>query len=909
VASVFSRFAPRLQEAIVARLGWSSLRPVQELAGEALLAGHNAVILAPTAGGKTEASFFPLLSDLVERPPQALAALYIAPIKALLNNQAERLGLYTEMVGLDRFVWHGDTSSAARKRFLREPASVLMTTPESLEVMLVSQGVDDAKLFADLRTVIIDEVHAFAGSDRGAHLMSVLERLAVRSEHDLQRIGLSATVGNPPAILDWLSGTSERPGRVVDPPKVPGRKQLMVQCCRSSAAGLNAADEGALAAQASELARGHKTLLFCQARATTELYATEMRRLGTTVHVHHSAISHEERQAAEEQFHRGSDACIVCTSTLELGIDVGDLDHVLQAEAPPTVNSFLQRMGRTGRRANQPMRMSFFCLNAETVLQAAALIELAKGRWVEPVLVQDRCWSVLIHQLLTMALASDGVAPEAAWHHLSRVPDFRGVTRGEFDRLLQWMQRDRGLDIVSGHLVLGPKAERRFGRRNFMDLYAVFSSPTAYAVVDAAGKSLGTLQQSFVDRLAEGVSCFLLGGRAWVATRIDHSARQVMVMPAPRGKKPQWGGYLPQFLGFEVCQAMRRLLLSDDEPGYLTEEAKGVLREQRELFGVLRLGNRAIEYDASEIRWWTFAGGKINKTLAYALEACCPDWKVVTDNRLVSVRGEAAERERFDDALEQLGEAEFWEDEQLWREIACDLPNYRLSKFQSLMPAWVVRETVAAYLLDMEGTWRWLSGRGAAPRPVEPVVEDRATSPLSRHSGSFPRPTLPVRWVETQADLVEVCAELGKSRVVALDVETTRTQALCVVQMANDDFITVIDARAIADLGPIAALLGDDSVVKVIHFASFERSVFRRHGVEIANVFDTCKESRQQRAGEKKHTLAAVCARELGVQVDKGEQMSNWARRPLTESQFAYAALDAEVLLSLHRVFAPGRLI
>ncbi|MCF7962609.1 MAG: DEAD/DEAH box helicase, partial [Pirellula sp.] len=199
--SVFASFAPRLQEAIVARLGWTSLRPVQELAGEAILAGKNAVVLAPTAGGKTEASIFPTLSKLVERQViHGVGAIYIAPIKALLNNQAHRLDLYTEMVGLRRFVWHGDTQANERKKFLKDPAELLMTTPESLEVMLVSQSVPAEKLFSDLRFVIIDEVHAIAGSDRGAHLMSVMERIRRYSSHDVQRIGLSATVGNPEAI-------------------------------------------------------------------------------------------------------------------------------------------------------------------------------------------------------------------------------------------------------------------------------------------------------------------------------------------------------------------------------------------------------------------------------------------------------------------------------------------------------------------------------------------------------------------------------------------------------------------------------------------------------------------------------------------------------------------------------------
>ena len=216
--SVFTRFAPRLQEAIAARLGWSSLRPVQEQAGEALLDGKNAIILAPTAGGKTEAAIFPTLSQLTLHPTRAVGALYVAPLRALLNNQADRLGLYTDMIGLKRFVWHGDTSDHQRRRFLKDPTELLMTTPESLEVMLISKRVDELALFNDLRVIIIDEIHALAGTDRGTHLISVTERLASITQHDLQRVGLSATVGNPDTIAQWIGGTSKRENVVIDPP-------------------------------------------------------------------------------------------------------------------------------------------------------------------------------------------------------------------------------------------------------------------------------------------------------------------------------------------------------------------------------------------------------------------------------------------------------------------------------------------------------------------------------------------------------------------------------------------------------------------------------------------------------------------------------------------------------------------
>jgi ATP-dependent helicase Lhr and Lhr-like helicase len=630
VVSVFARFAPRLQQAIVARLGWSSLRPVQEQAGEALLAGQNAVILAPTAGGKTEASVFPTLSQLVEHQPDGVGALYVAPIKALLNNQADRLGLYTEMVGLRRFVWHGDTADSARRQFLREPAELLMTTPESLEVMLVSSRVDSAAIFAGLRTVVVDEIHALAGTDRGAHLMSVIERLARICEHDVQRVGLSATVGNPEAILAWLQGTSRRPGRVVDPPKSPARRQILV----AHRPGL-----AEISHDAARLATGQKSLFFCQSRATTEAVAEHMRRAGTEVFVHHSAVSREERQ-----------------------VDVGDLDRVLQAEAPDTVSSFLQRMGRTGRRAGQAANTTFFCETTEGVLQSIALVELAKAGWVEPVEVERRCWPVLIHQLLAMALASDGITADDAWEHLAGVPDFQGIHRAEYDRLLQWMLRDGALRLAAGRLVLGPTAERRFGRKNFMELYAVFSSPQTYTVQTTGGQPLGSLNQAFVDRLVDGVSCFLLGGRAWVALQTRHDERVVVVEPAPRGRRPSWGGFVPQFLSFEVCQRILSVLRSDERYPYLDDEAWAVLASQRaDLRGVVDSPRGGVEIDDGELRWWTFAGGRINSTLRYALEAVGEDWKVIPDNFLIKIRGDHVGVSDLRAALDRLAEPEFWE--------------------------------------------------------------------------------------------------------------------------------------------------------------------------------------------------------------------------------------------------------
>lgn len=675
--NAFARYPPALQEAIVARLGWSELRPVQELASQAILDGHNALVLAPTAGGKTEAAMFPALAQLIEQPPSAVGMLYIAPIKALLNNQAERLGMYTEMVGLERFLWHGDVSPARKRAFCSQPAALLMTTPESLEVMLISPRVPTARLFADLRLVVVDEIHALAGSDRGAHLMAVLQRLGRLSRHDVQRVGLSATVGNAADILNWLQGSSQRPRSIIDPPRPPSAREIRV---------LLTPNGPSMGAQACSLVQGQKSLLFCQSRALSEEVAQRLRGQGSDVFVHHSSVSLAERQAAEERFHRGRDAVIVCTSTLELGIDVGDLDRVLQVNAPSTVSSFLQRMGRTGRRPGQRANTTFLCEDGVTVLQAAALVELARRGWVEKVAVQRRCWPVLVHQLLALTLQYGAIGAERCWEELAGVPDFSGIALGEFEELVEHMVGEEYLFRSAGLLSMGDEAERVFGRRNFMEMYSVFSTPQLYQVMDGNGKHVGSLEQNFVDKLVEGVSCFLLGGRAWVVDQVCHSQRELRAHRAPAGRKPEWGSMLPHFLSFEVCQEMAAILRDDRPLPYLDGALLEELRRETALGEVLV----------------TFAGGAVNQTLKMGL-LVLKGWSSRADNFRVRLE-DSVDACELGEALRVLAEETFWQAPETRERLLANLPEYRLSKFQRALPRRFAMEMVFDYLLDVERT-------------------------------------------------------------------------------------------------------------------------------------------------------------------------------------------------------------
>ena len=353
----FDRLHPGVQHHVVNSLGWSGLRPLQDEAIAPILDGEHVLALAPTAGGKTEAAVLPLLSRIATEGWRGLSVLYVCPLRALLNNLHPRLERYAGFVGLRAGLWHGDVGASARNKIFDEPPEILLTTPESLEAILMSTRRDHAGFFAGLRTVVIDEVHAFGGDDRGWHLLAVLERLSAVTGRDLQRIGLSATVGEPERLLDWLVGSSTGPARVVAPDMGSAAPPELTL---DHVGSLNNA-----ATVISRLHTGEKRLVFCDSRARVEELAVGLRERGVRTFVSHSSLALDERRQAEERFHQGTNACIVCTSTLELGIDVGDLDRVIQIDSPTTVASFLQRLGRTGRRPGTTRNLLFLTTKPE----------------------------------------------------------------------------------------------------------------------------------------------------------------------------------------------------------------------------------------------------------------------------------------------------------------------------------------------------------------------------------------------------------------------------------------------------------------------------------------------------------------------------------------------------------------
>ncbi|MEX5637008.1 DEAD/DEAH box helicase [Parafrankia sp. FMc2] len=617
---------------IVNTLQWPGLRPLQEEAVAPLLAGSDALLLAPTAGGKTEAATFPVLSRMAAENWQGTSVLYLCPLKALLNNLTPRLATYTGWLGRQAAVWHGDVPESRRARIRRERPDVLLTTPESLEAMLVSVRTDHRGFFSGVRAVIVDEVHAFAGDDRGWHLLAVLERLrrlvaAERApavpptEAELQVIGLSATVGNPSELLGWLqgSGAGRRPAQVVAP-DLPAVRPTPALTPAPPAGEIELDYVGSVTNAAKVLAalhRGEKRLVFCDSKKTVEELGQALRGLGVTTFLSHASLSAEERRRSEEAFAEARDCVIVATSTLELGVDVGDLDRVVQINAPTTVASFLQRLGRTGRRAGTTRNCLFLTLTESALVQAAGLLSLWGSGWVEPVVAPPEPRHIVAQQLLAYCLQENRIG-DRTW-----VDEWNGLA--PFDRsaepIVRHLVRAGYLDSDGGMLFVGPEAERRFGHRHFSELTAVFTAAPEFTVLHGRDE-IGRTDPVLLTDPVEGPRLLLLAGRSWRVTHIDWKRRRCFVEPATGGGRARWLTYGDGGMSFELARAMRDALLGTDPPVPLTRRAAERLETVRDNhLNVVHQGGTMIvrTEDLTDVRWWTWAGERANRTLVASL--------------------------------------------------------------------------------------------------------------------------------------------------------------------------------------------------------------------------------------------------------------------------------------------------
>lgn len=564
--------------------GWSGLWPLQDEAIDAILGGCDHVLLVgDTASGKTEGAFLPILS--LPLPPEGFGVLYVSPLRALLNDQCERLRALGSYAGAEVHLWHGDVPRSRKRHSQAQPRGVLLTTPESLEAICLHRALLLPLFFRRLRFVVVDELHAFLGTGRGLQLASLLGRIERHAERPPRRVGLSATVGDKEAARAFLgapcavcSGAGpRRASRLAirhDPEADPGR-------------------------QVAALTRGRKALIFCNARARVEQLTYDLNRLAGDPDAylpHHGSLHARERARAESGLRAARAASIVCTSTLELGIDVGAVDLVVQVDCTQSVASLRQRLGRSGRLPGQPRSGVLLTSDDVQLAHAVAVVELLRHGWVEPPPTPGPGWDVLWQQTLSTAIERGGLtAPEAA-----ALPPAL---------LEHWLAHDH-LAWSGDRLIAGLEGERLARRRDF---YAVFAGDDAFEVA-AGPRILGRLAP--LPAYQPGTP-LIFAGRVWTVSEVDWQRRRIELTAGAAGRPPLFSSQ-PGRVHDRVRGQIVALLLADTPYPYLDARGQAALDGLRREFRALGLSaeRRPCVVVPGLTELHAFAGDRVAYTLA-----------------------------------------------------------------------------------------------------------------------------------------------------------------------------------------------------------------------------------------------------------------------------------------------------
>ena len=609
--SAFDRYAPFVQDYIY-RNRWENLRAIQVAAADAIFnTDENVLLTASTASGKTEAAFFPIITLFSEAPPTSVGCIYIGPLKALINDQFTRLTDLCDEADIPVWHWHGDVAQSHKSRLMKRPSGILQITPESLEAMLLHKHAAIPKLFGDLRFVVIDEVHSLLRGDRGGQTLCLIERLSRIAGVNPRRIGLSATIGDPEKTGEFLSlGTGRK--TIIPKIEVKGSKWRLsmehfyvkdVQAAEGkdiqdalpvleekTAEAPKNADPGI--GYIYEHTRGKKCLVFVNSREECETVTTTLRQYCDIQNerdrflIHHGNLSASYRETAEGIMKDDSQyMTTVTTATLELGIDIGRLERAFQIDAPWTVSSFLQRMGRTGRRESPP-EMWFVMREDEPearamlpatipwkLLQGIALVQLyLEERWCEPPRLDRFAYSLLYHQTMSTLASCGEMSPKALADRILRLHYFRRVSQDDYKILLRHLiKTDHIQQTEQGGLIVGLAGERVV---NSFKFYGVFVESEEYTV-RSESQELGTvcLPPPVGEKLA-------IAGHVWVVLDVDHK-RHLVYCEQVKGSIPAYFGECPGDLHTKILQRMRDVLQEDRQYPYLMQNAVARLDQAR----------------------------------------------------------------------------------------------------------------------------------------------------------------------------------------------------------------------------------------------------------------------------------------------------------------------------------------
>lgn len=591
--------------------GWSELRDIQSRTIHAVLDGTNDIIIAAeTAAGKTEAAFLPLISKILDVDTSAETGfdiVYIGPLKALINDQHKRLKDICYETDIQITPWHGDISSSIKTKARKNPDGIVLITPESLEALFIRHGSLIPFLFGKTSAIVIDELHTFLDTERGVQLRSLLTRLEIVTSRPIRRVGLSATLGDMDLTKAYLRQAYPESVDLIEAES--GQSELRLQL-RGYIAGKTdndvAAATEAVATHLFKSLRGTDNLVFAGSRQRVEIYADRLRKLCEISNLpqefypHHASLSRSHREFVEERLKNETlPTTAICTSTLELGIDIGDVTCVAQIGAPYTVASLRQRLGRSGRRQGQAAILRQYDIEDKLdanshiadqlrlgLIRTIAMIELLLLNWCEPPKPQALHLSALVHQTLSVIAQYGGASAERIFITLCVKGPFTSVDKPTFLLLLRQIGHSNiGLieQSADGLLLLGKEGEHLVEHYSF---FAVFKTPEEFQIV-SNGRQLGAIP---IDNILMPKMTLIFSGRRWEVIELDDRAKVIVVKPAKAGVPPRFGGD-PGDIHDRVVAKMRDVLSDKSVPRYLDDVAKNLLMEARLNFDRSGLAN------------------------------------------------------------------------------------------------------------------------------------------------------------------------------------------------------------------------------------------------------------------------------------------------------------------------------
>ena len=632
-ANPFGRLAPFVQE-FVYRQGWKEIRLLQAQAIDAIFDTDNDILITTgTASGKTEAAFLPILSLIAEEPTGFIKALYVGPLKALINDQFRRMELLCQAGDIPIHRWHGDVGSSKKSDLIEHPGGILQITPESIESLFVNKTNHLHRLFGGLRFIVVDEVHSFMESDRGVQLRSQLQRIEQYSKSARpRRVGLSATVGDQEIARYWLNPRLPSKVQVINP-------EVSIPPTRLSHLHFSLTKEEVpteLIDDLYKLTKNRRALIFCNSRKDVEILTAQLNRRSARERIpehylpHHGSVSKEIREDAETRM-RGDDfpTSVVCTNTLELGIDIGQLDLAVQIDSTHTLMSFVQRLGRTGRRQDASRIMQIYTSELQpkpgdefyerlpfSLLKALAVVDLFIEGWIEPPFERTVPYNVLYHQILSRLVETHGSLAKDLVGHFLNSNVFPGVNSQDYFDLLKHLgNMDQVEQMQTGELILGLAGEKVVRSRDF---YAVFTTPPEWDVFYKE-RALGRISPR--PDLHPG-ACLLLVGRLWEVKDIFADKQQVMVEPAKEAHDVMFLGSVVPEMHPRIAQSVREILLSDKTFPYLDAVGQQAILDARQMSQAWQIGKESV-FETAE-RWIIFpwTGTRAARTLQYWLQVC-----------------------------------------------------------------------------------------------------------------------------------------------------------------------------------------------------------------------------------------------------------------------------------------------